>query len=81
MAGSTGLLACCACITAGGAELGATGALGGAFCTGIDPEFIDDPPQALSTAAAEARPRTMPNGLKGVRSFMNSPCSRQSLER
>jgi hypothetical protein len=51
MAGSTGVLACWACITAGGALApGATGPFGGMGSTLIGDEPIEEPPQPLANA-------------------------------
>src|SRR5271155_4762418 len=76
MAGSTGVLACCACITAGGAAvLGLLGALGGAVGpVGIEAPSIEEPPQPPS-APANINPSAALRWRKGLCCLITPPAA------
>src|ERR1700729_674598 len=72
MAGSTGVLACWACMTAGGAlDVGLLGGAGGGI--GLPLPSIEEPPQPLN-APANANPSTVPTWRKGLGCLMSPPC-------
>src|SRR5258708_39977418 len=76
IAGSTGVLACCACTTAGGAEVpGLFGELGGLGFMLLQPP--EEPPQP-ATAPANPKATPKPKWRGGVPGRIASPCSCQS---
>src|SRR5580704_2504303 len=66
MAGSTGVFACWACITAGGAVVLGLGGVGCMGSTGIMAPPIEEPPPQPPIALAKINPSAVPRGRKGL---------------